>query len=182
MPLDIKKYNKFKMLKTGKIYSINISEENGVKKIPVNQAEINQQGIAGDGHSGDWHRQVSLLSNESIENFNKSSNGKVNAQPGDFGENITTSGISLSGLKPGDRLVFYPQPKQLRDNETILEVTQIGKKCLEPCRIFYTVGSCIMPIQGIFCRVIKPGLIKKAYNIKISITKKTDDKRGNIIL
>ncbi len=98
----------------GKVYSINISSKKGGKKYPVQQATINAFGIVGDGHSGNWHRQISLLSYEEIERFNKtiSENNKLGknnknknfVKPGDFGENITTIGINLQNLKLKDRL------------------------------------------------------------------------------
>jgi cyclic pyranopterin phosphate synthase len=148
----------------GKIYSINISEQKGVKKNPVDNARISSEGIEGDGHRGDWHRQVSLLSLESILSFN--SQFKVETKPGEFGENITTSGIDLKLLKIGDRLIILKPDADFTDKSSvILEVTQIGKECLTPCRIFYEVGRCIMPAEGIFFKVIKTGEIKPGDNI-----------------
>ena len=136
---------------TGKIVSLNISKDKGGKKSPVSDVIVNDQGIEGDGHSGDWHRQISLLSMESIVEVN---NKGVEAVPGDFAENLTISGMDLSGLTNGDRLEIINV-----GGSTILEVTQIGKECLHPCRIYYQMGSCIMPLEGIFCRVIEPGKI-----------------------
>jgi len=117
----------------------------------VPDAVINIQGIEGDGHSGDWHRQISLLSMESIVEVN---NKGVEANPGDFAENLTVSGMELTGLKIGDRL----QIRNVNGN-AVLEVTQIGKECPHPCRIYYQMGSCIMPQEGIFTRAIEPGRI-----------------------
>ncbi len=85
---------------------------------------------------------------ESIEEVN---NQGVEADPGDFAENLTVSGIDLAKLQIGDRL-------KIKDN-IILEITQIGKECLHPCRIYYQMGSCIMPKEGIFCKIIEPGEI-----------------------
>ncbi|MCK5567189.1 MAG: MOSC domain-containing protein [Actinomycetia bacterium] len=153
----------------GKIVSINTSKKKGGKKSPVPDAVINKYGIEGDGHSGDWHRQISLLSMESITEVN---NKGVEASPGDFAENLTVSGMNMTGLKIGDRLEIKdsePAGKSIDEAEkneanqvstgVILEVTQIGKECLHPCRIYYQMGSCIMPEEGIFCRIIKPGRI-----------------------
>mgnify|MGYP005850568591 CR=1 FL=1 len=166
----------------GKIYSINVNRKKGVKKNQVKSAVINELGVEGDGHAGKWHRQVSLLSNESIIRFNEK--GNISAKPGDFGENITTEGIDLKKLKIGDIILFsvdirkkvIPENKLVnfksvnkkapRDS-VILEVTQLGKECVKPCRIYYQVGSCIMPEEGIFCKVKKPGSIKVGNNIFI---------------
>jgi MOSC domain-containing protein YiiM len=136
---------------TGKIVSLNISKDKGGKKSPVGDVTVNDQGIEGDGHSGDWHRQISLLSMESIVEVN---NKGVKADPGDFAENLTVSGIDMTGLKIGDRLEI----KNMGGN-VILEITQIGKECLHPCRIYHQMGSCIMPKEGIFSKIIEPGKI-----------------------
>jgi MOSC domain-containing protein YiiM len=153
----------------GKIVSINISKDKGGKKSPVNDVILNNQGIEGDGHSGDWHRQISLLSMESIVEVN---NKGVEAIPGDFAENLTVSGMNMNGLKIGDRFEIKnlepdgkPGDKESKNKTSqengsvILEITQIGKECLHPCRIYYQMGSCIMPQEGIFCKVIEPGKI-----------------------
>ena len=150
----------------GKIASINISVQKGGKKKPVKEAFINELGIKGDGHSGEWHRQVSFLSYESIESFNQ--NGSINTSPGDFAENITTRGIDLIGLKVGDILAITDENPKIRGSKkVILEVTQIGKECVAPCSIYYQVGSCIMPKEGLFCRVIKTGKIKVGNSIRV---------------
>jgi MOSC domain-containing protein YiiM len=172
------------MCTMGKIHSINVSGQKGVKKNPVDKALISSGGIEGDGHSGDWHRQVSLLPLESIISFN--SLAKMETKPGEFGENITTSGIDLKQLKIGDRLIILKPDtdisavkggkelqgkkeffisQNLPESSVVLELTQIGKECITPCRIFYEVGRCIMPVEGTFFRVIKTGEIKPGYNI-----------------
>lgn len=150
----------------GKIASINISVQKGEKKKPVKEAFINELGIKGDGHSGEWHRQVSFLSYESIESFNQK--GSINTSPGDFAENITTRGIDLIGLKVGDILAITDENSEARGSKkVILEVTQIGKECVAPCSIYYQVGSCIMPKEGLFCKVIKTGKIKVGNSIRV---------------
>ena len=167
----------------GEVLSINISSRRGEKKVPIKEAIINKYGIEGDGHSGKWHRQVSLLSYERIQETNKSG---LNANPGDFAENLTTKGIDLKKLKIGDTIIIGKKDniaslsklwrankfkkgtlenlnylKNYKD-EVILEVTQIGKKHLEPDRMQYLLG---LPKEGIFCRVLKPGKIKTGDNI-----------------
>ena len=150
----------------GKIASINISVQKGGKKNPVEEAFINESGIEGDAHSGDWHRQVSFLSCESIESFNLK--GSINTSPGDFAENITTRGVDLAGLKVGDILAIIDEaPEANGSKKVILEVTQIGKECAAPCSIYYQVGSCIMPKEGLFCKVLKTGKIKVGNSIRV---------------
>jgi molybdopterin adenylyltransferase len=133
-----------------KILSVNISTKKGTIKSPVDEIEINELGVDGDAHAGEWHRQISLLGIESINRFKEMAKREVRF--GDFAENITTQGIELVNTKPGDRFI---------GNDIDLEVTQIGKSCHgDGCAIYREVGSCVMPKEGIFCRVIKHGSLK----------------------
>ena len=137
-------------MNTIEIVSINISEKKGTTKHKIERAIINQMGIEGDAHSGQWHRQISLLGVESIEKFEQIT-GK-NFVHGDFAENLTTKGIILNETHPGD--IF-------KNGKIELMVTQIGKKCHgDGCAIYKTSGSCIMPKEGIFVKVINGGEIK----------------------
>ena len=129
-----------------KIHSLNISKEKGTLKSPVETVEINDLGVKGDAHAGHWHRQVSLLAVESLKKAEVQNNRKFNF--GDFGENITTEGLELHKSNILDRF---------QCGDVVLEVTQIGKKCHKGCEIMQQVGSCIMPVEGIFCRVLQGG-------------------------
>ena len=132
----------------GVLLSINISEERGKRKRAVKEANITLEGIEGDAHAGKWHRQISLLGEESIEKMRRKG---IEIEYGDFAENLTVRGIILYELKVGTRM---------RVGEAILEVTQIGKKCHDDCEIKRMVGECVMPREGIFAKVIKGGKIK----------------------
>ncbi len=133
----------------GTIVSLNVSRKKGVNKEPVESVTVRvDHGIEGDAHAGDWHRQISLLAEESID-FMRAKG--LELAPGAFAENITTKGIDLPHLPIGTRLVC---------GEVELEVTQIGKKCHKGCEIFKQVGDCIMPREGIFTKVIKPGSLR----------------------
>lgn len=145
-------------MKKFKILSINISNKKGERKTPVPEAVLRDNfGIEGDAHAGDWHRQVSLLAQEDIEEMIKKG-AKVTY--GDFAENITTQGIDLANLPIGTILNV---------GEAVLEVTQIGKECHEHCAIFRQVGDCVMPRKGIFIRVIKGGKINNESNCYYNI-------------
>ena len=136
------------------VLAVCISENKGERKKPVEAVELRENhGIVGDGHAGDWHRQVSLLAQESIDKM-RAMGLDVNA--GDFAENITTVGIDLVSLPIGSRLQI---------GETMLEVTQIGKECHTRCAIYYQAGDCVMPKEGIFARVITGGTIKAGNEI-----------------
>jgi MOSC domain-containing protein YiiM len=141
-----------------KIVSINISKEKGGKKFPIAQARIHALGIEGDGHSGKWHRQISMLSLESIERMNEKS--KV-ASPGDFGENLTVEGLDFRAVGIGDILRIKGE------KEVILRVTQIGKECKTPCSIYYALGYCIMPLEGVFLEVVSGGAIRTGDSIQL---------------
>lgn len=135
----------------GTVIAINHSANKGTMKQPIEQGVfIENFGLCDDAHAGKWHRQVSLLGQESIDIMEQQANKGLCA--GNFAENITTQGIVLYELPIGTRLQI---------GETIQEVTQIGKECHSGCEITSMVGSCIMPTQGIFCRVIKGGTIRK---------------------
>lgn len=142
-----------------KVLSINISEKKGEIKIPIAQGEfIKDFGLKEDSHAGAWHRQVSLLAQESIDFMEKKGDLKLNN--GDFAENITTEGIVLHKLPVGTILKI---------GEVILKVSQIGKECHHGCNIMQKVGSCIMPTQGIFATVEQGGIIRPHDEIIIEI-------------
>ena len=132
-----------------KVVAVCISENKGERKKPVAAVELRENhGIVGDGHAGEWHRQVSLLAQESIDKM-RAMGLDVNA--GDFAENITTTGIDLVSLPIGTRLQV---------GQALMEVTQIGKECHTRCAIYYQAGDCVMPKEGIFAKVITGGMVK----------------------
>ncbi|MBN1288142.1 MAG: MOSC domain-containing protein [Actinobacteria bacterium] len=133
----------------GRVTSVNISEKTGVAKETITKSRVmKNHGLEGDAHAGNWHRQVSLLADESIEKMKEKG---LKVMPGAFGENITTRGLELNTLPVGQKLRI--------GGEVVLEVTQIGKECTTPCAIYYQVGDCIMPREGIFAAVIEDGEI-----------------------
>ena len=133
---------------SGRIKAISISEHKGMAKSNVPEAELKADfGLVGDAHAGS-PRQVSLLAFESIDQFREKG---LDVSSGDFAENITIEGMDLSRLAVGSRL---------RVAQAQLEVTQLGKKCHGRCRIYEKVGDCIMPVQGVFARVVVGGIIR----------------------
>lgn len=134
----------------GTIVAICISEKKGEQKHSIPEAQFRPgHGIVGDAHAGPWHRQVSLLPAESIERMRRAIPDLID---GAFAENLVTAGIDLAGIAIGDRF-------QVGGGVT-LEVTQIGKECHEACVIGEKTGDCIMPREGVFCRVIEGGSLK----------------------
>jgi len=141
---------------TAEVVAVNISQNKGEQKIPVDAVELQENyGIVGDAHAGDWHRQISLLAEESIDKMRRLG---LDVDPGAFAENITTRGVDLVSLPVGSRLSL---------GHTLVEVTQIGKECHNRCAIFYQAGDCVMPKEGIFAKVLSGGTVSAGMPIEI---------------
>jgi MOSC domain-containing protein YiiM len=142
-----------------RVIAVNISTEKGVRKHTIPSCRlVIDHGIDGDAHAGKWHRQISLLAQESIDKM-QATLQDIQLKPGDFAENITTAGIAVMKLPIGTRLKV--------GDEAELEVTQIGKECHMSCEIRRLVGDCVMPREGIFAIVIREGEIKPGDEIKV---------------
>lgn len=139
------------------VLAVCISEVRGISKHPVDSIHlIPGHGIEGDAHAGNWHRQVSLLAQESVEKLQ--SKITLQLKPGDFAENVLTRGIDLKNLPVGTRL---------RLGTALGEVTQIGKECHNDCAIRQQVGDCCMPREGIFLRVLVEGYLRPGDEIQV---------------
>ena len=133
-----------------KIVSIAISKRKGTRKTPVDAAFVSKDhGLEGDAHAGKWHRQVSFLASESIE---QARGQGLDVTFGDFAENIATTGIDWKTVPVGTHV-------RLGGN-VLVEITQIGKECHNKCAIYYKAGDCIMPREGVFARVLEEGNIR----------------------
>lgn len=141
----------------GKIVAVCTSPKKGMRKKNVGEAMlVVEHGIEGDAHVGTWHRQVSLLAQESIDKMVKMG---LDVGAGDFAENLTTEGIDLVSLPIGTKLKI--------GEFALGEVTQIGKECHTRCAIYYQAGDCVMPKEGIFIRVLQGGPVRVGDNIEI---------------
>ena len=139
-----------------KVLAVCISERKGTVKHPVDEVELKiDHGIVGDAHAGNWHRQVSLLSDESVAKMRKRF---PDIPVGAFAENILTEGLILYELPVGTRL---------RVGEVLLEVTQIGKECHADCAIRQQVGDCVMPREGIFAKVLREGTVRAGDPVQV---------------
>ena len=139
------------------VTAVNISEKKGVRKRPVPYIELKlRHGIVGDAHAGDWHRQISLLADESVDTMRAICPIELDA--GIFAENINTRGIDLKHLPVGTHL---------RIGETEVEVTQIGKECHNDCVIKKATGKCVMPTEGIFAVVVREGRVRAGDEIEV---------------
>ena len=140
------------------VLAVCISEVRGISKHPVDCIHlIPGHGIEGDAHAGNWHRQVSLLAQESVDKLQ--SKITLQLKPGDFAENVLTRGIDLKNLPVGTRL---------RLGTALGEVTQIGKECHNDCAIRQQVGNCCMPREGIFLRVLEEGYLRPGDEIRLA--------------
>lgn len=138
------------------VVSVNISEKRGTIKHEVESIElVVGHGIMGDAHAGDWHRQVSLLAEESIDQMRGMG---LELKNGAFAENINTIGIDLKNIPVGTDLAV---------GDAVLTVTQIGKECHNDCEVKKITGKCVMPTDGIFAVVKKGGTVKKGDKITI---------------
>jgi MOSC domain-containing protein YiiM len=144
----------------GKVIAVNISDKKGVTKTPIDEGKfIENFGLEDDAHGGDWHRQVSLLAEESVDKMKEMLNQKGYTDcRGIFAENLTTKGIVLYDLPVGTKMKI---------GETLQEVTQIGKDCHDGCAIKNQVGKCVMPREGIFTKILKGGYIRPGDKIEI---------------
>ena len=132
----------------GTVIAICTSPARGTQKQAVETGNFAAGwGNQGAAHAGGWHRQVSLLSADKIEAFNQRGAG---VEPGAFGENLVVKGLDFRTLPVGTLL---------RCGDVLLEMTQIGKECHSHCEIYKKMGDCIMPREGVFARVLEPGVI-----------------------
>jgi len=140
----------------GKVLSVNISEKKGEKKKNVGVCRlVKGWGITEDAHSGDWHRQISLLSKKSIEKIREKG---LPVNYGDFAENISIEGLEPYLLPVGTKLAI--------GEKAVIRITQVGKECHERCNIFYQVGDCVMPREGVFAEVLEEGEVKVGDAVK----------------
>lgn len=141
----------------GVIKAVCISKEKGTQKVNIHEAKVIEGfGLEDDAHGGNWHRQISLLSYEKIEDFKRRG---APVQDGSFGENLIVEGIELTMLPIGCKFKV--------GDEVILELTQIGKECHSGCEIYQIMGECIMPKNGVFTKIIKGGTIKEGDSIYV---------------
>lgn len=142
----------------GTIYSISVSPERGQLKKEIPEANfIENFGIEGDGHAGGWGRQITCLGWNSVKNTNAAY--QIDAGPGDFAENILIDNIDLSNVKNGSKI-------HIADG-VVLEVTQIGKED-HPSIVSRTFGVSLLPKEGLFCKVLKGGSVRKGDPVSIT--------------
>ncbi len=142
---------------SGTVTSVNLSAKKTVRKTPGESGTLEfDRGFVGDAHAGDWHRQVSLLAQESIDSMVAKG---LDVGAGDFAENITTTGIDLMTLPIGSVLRV--------GDDAVIEISQIGKVCHTKCAIYFQAGDCVMPREGIFAVVREPGDVNVGDRVEV---------------
>ncbi|MBR3397028.1 MAG: MOSC domain-containing protein [Lachnospiraceae bacterium] len=140
----------------GVVKAVCTSNRKGIQKTAAESIRLVKDfGIEGDAHAGNWHRQVSLLSYEKIEEFKAKG---IDLEDGAFGENIIVEGFDLRTLPLGTRF---------RIGDVLLELTQIGKECHAHCAIYHAVGDCIMPREGVFTIVLEGGTVRPGDEVEM---------------
>ena len=141
----------------GVIKAVCVSEKKGTEKHPVDSIHLTvNHGIDGDAHAGPWHRQVSLLGQESV--YCLQEKVSVPLHPGAFAENILCRGLTLYRLPVGTRLKI---------GTALCQVTQIGKECHADCAIRRQAGDCVMPREGIFAVVLEEGTARPGDTVEV---------------
>lgn len=135
---------------TGTVVSVNLSPRKTMRKQRFEHGTLElDRGFIDDAHAGDWHRQVSLLAQESIDEMVAKG---LDVGPGDFAENITTLGVDVMTLPVGSIVTV--------GEDVVLEISQVGKVCHNKCAIYYQAGDCVMPREGVFAVVRKAGDVR----------------------
>ena len=133
------------------VETVNISMKKGTAKHPVSAIELDREGVLGDAHRGTPRRNVSLLDRALVDELTVSS-GIERIPEGAMGENITCRISGPDTPRVGDRILI---------GEVQLLVEKIGKECHgDGCEIFRRIGRCVMPSAGIFCSVVRGGMIE----------------------
>ena len=140
---------------SGKVAAVCLSEERGTAKRSIGVGYLRKDyGLVGDAHAGS-DKQVSLLALEDIQKV--CAEKEIEACPGNFAENITTSGIDLVSLPIGTRLQV---------GEAMVKVSRIGKE-KHLVHTYNYKGVSILPQRGVFASVEKSGHVRAGDRITV---------------
>ncbi|MHA1115043.1 MAG: MOSC domain-containing protein [Candidatus Heimdallarchaeaceae archaeon] len=138
----------------GTVLAVNISPKRELPKKNINTVEVTNLGLKGDSHSGNWDKQVSLLSIKSIQKLMKNPD---KLSYGDLFENLTIDGIELHNKPIGTKIKI---------NKVVLEIVQIGKPKEQFSPEEYEKKKAMIE-EGIFAKVVRPGIISVGDKIEI---------------
>jgi len=107
-------------------------------------------GIKGCAHARPGSkRQVLLVDYETLE--------AMDLAPGIIRENLTTEGLAVNSLKPGERL---------RVGESLLEVSMVCTPCDQMERLRPGLRREIRGRRGMLCRVLEGGVVRAGDRIE----------------
>jgi len=113
-------------------------------------AAIQEVGFQGCSHkSPGAQRQVLLVDRESLD--------ALDLGPGMIRENITTEGLNVNGLRPGEFL---------RVGEAQLQVTMVCTPCGQMEDLRPGLRKEIRGRRGMLCRIVKGGTIRQGDSIE----------------
>lgn len=133
----------------GQVVSIYIQKQKGGIRRPVPKAILEEdKGLLGDFYSKGGSRQISILTAESKSEILSLRNKGLCVKR--FHENITIKNLDISSLTIGSRIQI---------GGTVQEVTQIGKKCFQECKIVQNNEICPLVTQVVFTKTLIGGTI-----------------------
>lgn len=148
----------------GRVIQVNVSA-GGVPKLRVAAAQVGRDGLEGDAHDHDAvhggpHRAVCLMAIEAIERVQ--ADGHLGVEPGAVGENLTTSGIDVTGAVVGEHWAV---------GSAVLEVSQPRTPCF---KLGIRMGDQYFPPRfaaagrpGAYLRIVSEGDIAPGDAIRV---------------
>jgi MOSC domain-containing protein YiiM len=139
---------------------VNISE-GGMPKHPVTEARVTANGIVGDRqrilkYHGGPNRAVCLYSEELYEWLRDLLGTELPL--GSIGENFTSAGLDLGGLKPGSRL---------RVGGCVIEITAVRIPCNQLKKWDPDLPELIVGRSGWVAKVIEEGVVRPGDSITV---------------
>src|SRR5215471_15551131 len=119
-----------------------------MEEMPVARAIANF-GLEGCAHARPGERQVLLVERETLE--------AMELRPGILRENITTDGLNVNGLQPG---------QQLQIGEARIEISGVCTPCDLMEKIRPGLRKELWGRRGMLCRVLESGLIRPGESIE----------------
>ena len=139
-----------------KVVDLKVKDNNGdiVSKGQLSLDKL--EGVVEEKASRDENKQVSILSEEVRKLIDT---GRISDLcTGRFYENITVSGLEASKLSIGSKIEI---------GETIQEVTEVGKRCFDECKLVEEGRYCQLSDGAVFTRVLKEGKVRMNSNVKV---------------
>jgi len=132
----------------------------GVPKLPVDKAEVREEGLVGDGrdHAKHWKpsRAVSIQDEELLDDLRAEG---YDLGWGTMGENLTVRGLNVQNLSPGARLRF--------SGGLEVELTEARRPCFVLDSIDPKLKKDVIDRCGFMARVVRPARIRPGESITV---------------